>query len=198
MNSKVTQTELLKTAFREFMKSVGTNVPGHILSFDKDTQLAQVQIGIEQVDVNGKTDTPTPLIEVYVWMGGGDYLVETQIDEGTEGLIIFSQRCIDGWTDTGGVAKNPILRFHDLSDAFFLPGIRSQPNKISSFQNNGIRLRDKAGDNYIWLKNDGTVEMKAVDVNIISNSLTHNSVNVGDDHTHSGVTTGGGTSGPPV
>jgi len=189
MTSKVTQTELFKSAFREMMKSVGTNIPGHILSFDKDTQLAQVQIGIEQLDVNGKRFEPSPLIEVYVYMGGGDYLIETQIDEGTEGLIIFSQRCIDGWSDTGGVAKNPILRFHDLSDAFFLPGLRSQPNKIASFQNNGIRLRDKAGDNYIWLKNDGTAEIKVVDMNIISNSLTHNGVNVGDDHTHDGSPT---------
>ena len=195
MTTKVNQTELFKTAFREMMKSVGTNIPGHILSFDKETQMAQVQIGIEQTNSNGEVVTPAPLIEVYVYSQGGDYSVECQIDEGTEGLIIFSQRCIDGWTDTGGVAKNPIMRFHDSSDAFFLPGIRSQVNKISSFENNGVRLRNKDGSKYIWLKNDGSAEINVGDMNIISNTLTHNGINVGDDHTHVG-NLGNLTSGP--
>lgn len=189
MGSKVNQTELFKTAFREMMKSVGTNIPGHILSFDKDTQMAQVQIGIEQADANGKFSKPAPLIEVYVYMPGGDFIVECQIDEGTEGLIVFSQRCIDGWTDTGGIAKNPIMRFHDMSDAFFLPGVKSQPNKVSSFENNGIRLRNKDGSKYVWLKNDGDVEISANNVEITSTTLKHNGVNIGDTHTHGGSAT---------
>ena len=169
MTSKINQTELFKTAFREMMKSVGTNIPGYILSFDKDTQMAQVQIGIEQADTKGEFFEPAPLIEVYVYMPGGDFIVECQIDEGTEGLIIFSQRCIDGWTDTGGVAKNPIMRFHDMSDAFFLPGVKSQPNKVVSFENNGIRLRNKDGSNFIWLKNDGTAEITVTTLNVNGN-----------------------------
>lgn len=189
MTSKVNQTELFKTAFREMMKSVGTNIPGHILSFDKDTQMAQVQIGIEQSDVNGKFFKPAPLIEVYVYMPGGDFIVECQIDEGTEGLIVFSQRCIDGWTDTGGIAKNPIMRFHDMSDAFFLPGVKSQANKVSSFENNGIRLRNKDGSKYVWLKNNGDVEISANNVKITSTTLTHNGVNIGATHGHIGSAT---------
>lgn len=189
MGTKINQTELFKTAFREMMKSVGTNIPGHILSFDKDTQMAQVQIGIEQIDVSGKTFEPAPLIEVYVYMPGGDYIVECQIDVGVEGLIVFSQRCIDGWTDTGGIAKNPILRFHDISDAFFLPGIKSQVNKISNFENDGIRIRNKDGTKHVWLKNNGDVEISANNVNITSTTLTHNGVNIGDIHTHIGSAT---------
>ena len=182
MTTKVNQTELFKTAFREMAKSVGTSIPGHITGFDKDTQLAQVQIGIEQVDVNGKRFEPAPLIEVPVYVYGGAFSVECQIDNGTEGLIIFSQRCIDGWVDTGGIAKNPILRFHDFSDAFFLPGMRSQPNKITSFENNGVRLRNEDASAYIWLKNDGSVDIQ-------STTLKHNGVNIGDTHAHVGSAT---------
>jgi hypothetical protein len=50
------------------------------------------------------------------------------------------------------------MRFHDMSDAVFLPGIRSQPNVLPSFENNGIRLRNADASHYVWLKNNGTIE----------------------------------------
>lgn len=190
MVTKVNQTELFKTAFREMMKSVGTSIPGHIVGFDKDTQLAQVQIGIEQVDVNGKRFEPAPLIEVPLYVYGGAFSVECQIDNGTEGLIIFSQRCIDGWNDTGGIAKNPILRFHDSSDAFFLPGMRSQPNKIASFENNGVRLRNEDGSQFIWLKNDGTAEITVTTLNINGNIVHTGNITHDGDQTTTGTITG--------
>lgn len=180
-----TLTELLKRTFSEMMKDVATSIPGHVLAFDNDTQRAQIQIGIVRIDVNGKTFVPPPLIEVPVYFAGGSqYFMEHQIDPLDEGFIMFSQRCIDAWNTTGGVAENPILRFHDYSDAVFFPGMRSEPNAITSFENNGIRLRDKTATNYIWLKNDGTVEIKSQGFNVVSPTFTHNGTNVGEDHKH--------------
>ena len=153
-------TEYAKRTFFEMMKDVATSIPGHVLAFDPATQLAQIQIGIVRKDVNGADFEPSPLIEVPVYFVGGDFSVEHQLDVGNEGFILFSQRCIDGWMTTGGVANNPIMRFHDMSDAVFFPGIRSQPNVISDFKNDGIRLRNKTGAHYVWLKNDGTIETK--------------------------------------
>lgn len=186
MTAKSNTTELLKRSFIELMKDVGTSIPGHFLTFDPETQLAQIQIGIQRVDVNGETFEPSPLIECPVaFLGGSEYFVEHQIDPGDECLIIFSQRCIDAWVNSGGVANNPIMRFHSFDDAAILPGLRSQPNKISDFQNNGVRLRNKAGDKFIWLKNDGTAAI-TVDTLKIIGDIDHegNTVQVGDiDHT---------------
>lgn len=194
-------TELVKRSFVEMMKDIGTSIPGHIVAFDASTQLAQIQIGIQRKDVKGVSFEPAPLIEVPVYFAGGSYVLEHQIEPNDEGVIIFSQRCIDAWVNTGGVAENPIMRFHDFSDAMFLPGLRSQPNKIESFSNDGIRLRNADASHYIWLKNDGTMELKNdnstmtisasgafngefTDFNVNSTTFTHNSVNVGDNHTH--------------
>ncbi len=205
MTQVANQTELLKRSFIELMKDVGTSIPGHILSFDSATGLAQVQIGVQRVTVRDQTLTPSPLIEVPVYFAGGSYMLEHQIDPLDEGLIIFSQRCIDGWVNTGGVAANPITRFHDFSDAAFLPGLRSQPNKISSFANNGVRLRNKDATHYMWLKNDGEIELKNgagtlnisasgafegtfTSFNVTSDSFTHNNVNIGHDHKHAAGT----------
>ena len=151
-------TEYTKRSFFEMMKNVATSIPGHVIAFDPSTQHAQIQIGVVRKDVNGKLFTPTPLIEVPVHFGGGaDFFLEYEINVGDEGVILFSQRCIDGWKTTGGVGNNPILRFHDMSDAVFIPGVRSQPNVITSFDNDGIRIRNKDGSHFIWLKKDGTI-----------------------------------------
>ena len=173
MGNNATLTELSKRTFIEMMKDVGTSVPGHFLAFDSDTQLAQIQIGIEMTTQDGVVFAPSPIIECPVaFFGGSEYFVEHQIDAGDECLIVFSQRCIDGWRNTGGVANNPITRFHDFSDAAILPGLRSQPNKITGFENNGVRLRNKAGDKFIWLKNDGTAAI-TVDTLTIVGDIVH-------------------------
>lgn len=156
-HTQATQALMLREAFREMMKGVATSVPGHILAFDPATQLAQVQIGITRVDLNGATFDPPAIIETPVYFPGGAYHVEYQIDPGDEGDILFSQRCVDGWLQSGGIAANPIGRFHDPQDAFFLPGFRSLPNALPAFQNNGIRLSNLTGTQFMWLKQDGSM-----------------------------------------
>lgn len=153
------QAKLIRDAFREVMKGVCTSIPGHILTFDPITQLAQVQPGVVRVDINGAEFTVKPIIEVPVYFPGGDYCIEYQVDPGCEGDILFSQRCIDGWVQSGGVAANPIGRFHSMQDAMFLPGFRSQPNVLPGFQNNGVRMRNRAGTQFVWLKNDNSISM---------------------------------------
>lgn len=152
-------TEYTKRTFFEMMKDVATLIPGHVIAFDPVTQLAQIQIGVVRKDVNGKLFTPPPLIEVPVqFMGGATHFTEFEINPNDEGVILFSQRCIDGWKTTGGVGNNPILRFHDINDAMFVTGFRSQPKVITSFANDGFRVRNQDGSRYVWLKKDGTIE----------------------------------------
>lgn len=153
------QAKLIRDSFREILKGVCTSLPGHVLTFDPVKQLAQVQPGIARVDINGAEFTIPPIIEVPVYFPGGDYCVEYQIDSGCEGDILFSQRCIDGWVQSGGVAANPIGRFHNMQDAMFLPGFRSQPNVLPEFQNNGVRMRNRSGSQFVWLKNDNSISM---------------------------------------
>ena len=149
----------LQEIFREIAKDLGTSIAGHILAFDADRQLAQVQIGVSSRDRKGNEIIPDPIIECPVqFSGGGGWSFEHKLVAGDEGLIIFSQRCLDGWIQTGGVANNPIARFHDKQDACFIPGVRSKPNAIKDFQNNGIRLRNADASVYHWLKDDGSIE----------------------------------------
>lgn len=215
-----TTLEMLKKVFTQQLKNINTAIPGHVVAFSPETQLAQLQIGIQFADVNGGTHTHAPIIECPVGIYGGSVgMIEIEINPGDEGLIIFSQRCIDGWVTNGGVANNPIARFHDAQDAFFIPGFRSQPNSLGNYENNGIRMRNNSGSNSIWLKNDGNIEINAnnvtfnvssnVEINAFhlqtnadssffdTNFLRHNTVNIGATHLHSGVESGTDLSGVP-
>lgn len=208
------QARMIRDAFREAMKGVCTSIPGHVLTFDPDTQLAQVQPGIMRVDINGAEFKVPPIIEVPVYFPGGDYCIEYQVDPQCEGDILFSQRCIDGWIQSGGVAANPIGRFHNMQDAMFLPGFRSQPNALPSFQNNGVRMRNKAGTQFVWLKNDNTISMQngagsfelladgsflinGLKITVDGDVVTATGISL-NKHRTSGVTPGSGTSGAPV
>lgn len=148
---------MLDRTMSEILKGVGTSIPAHVLSFDTDTQLAKLQIAIEFIDVKGESFALAPVVNIPVHFSGGDYVLEHQIDEGNEGLIIVSQRCIDAWKEQGGVATQTVLRKLDMQDGLFIPGFRSKPNAISNFSNNGIKLRNKSGDQYVWLKNNGDI-----------------------------------------
>lgn len=222
----ITVSAMQKAVFREQMKEVYTSIPGHIVTFNPSTQRAQVQIGIQRVLSNGATQTPQIIQDVPVHFAGGDYVLEFEIRSGTEGMIFFSQRCIDGWKNSGGVAFNPLARFFDVQDCYFVPGIRSLPNVITNFQNNGIRIRDKSGTAHVWVKNDGTITADngagfvrvesngTVNINgvtfkpngdvampsnlAVSGGMTNGGVNVGSTHRHSGVQTGSGNTGTPI
>ena len=151
-------TGLFRTAFREMMKGVCTSVPGHVLTFDPGQQRAQVRIGVQTVTAGGAVIQPPPIIDVPVLFAGGtQFATIHQIDPGDEGLILFSQRCVDAWKQTGGVAQNPLARFHDTHDAFFIPGFRPLPTRISGFSNDGIRMQSRDGGRHVWIKSSGEI-----------------------------------------
>lgn len=167
---------VIQTAFENNMKNVYTGIAGHILAFDPDTQRAQVQIGVIRVNIDDTTFEPPPIVDVPVQFPGDDYVLEFQISPGCEGFVHFSQRCLDGWKQTGGIADNPVARFHNKQDAFFSPGGRSLANLIPAFSNDGIRLRDGSGNRYIWVKNDNTIVVKngnATTTYGSDNTITH-------------------------
>lgn len=168
-------SQVQRVAFAENMKSVYTSIPGHVLAFDPATQRAQIQIGIQRVDINGIAWVPAPIVDVPVQFPGDGFSVEYQIDAGCEGIVLFSQRCIDGWKQTGGTADNPAARFHNQQDAMFVPGIHSLPNVIKGFSNNGIKLRNEDGTQYAWLKNDGSLAVgnPQASVNIAANGVVN-------------------------
>lgn len=79
------------------------------------------------------------------FMGGGGATLTTPIKKGDEGLVVFASRSIDNWFQNGGVQQPFSARQHDLSDAMFIPGLRSEKRKLENYSKNTVQLRSDDG-----------------------------------------------------
>jgi hypothetical protein len=203
-------------AFDYFARSLMFCLPGHIVTFDPETQLAQVQCGIQKILTDSGEGVAIPVIEnVPVQFAGNDnWYLWHEITSGCQGVIVFSQRAMDLWVNEGGVIKPHDARMFSASDAMFIPGVRAKTGAIPNFKNEGIGLSDYAGANYVHLK-DGAIDVVTTTLNITANinhigdttytgdtefigELKNNGKAVGSTHKHSGVQPGGGQTGVPV
>ena len=188
------------------LRDLHTCIPGVIESFDSATQLASIQPLLKRKFINNQeVELPLCINCPVIFPGAGGFVMTFPVVPGDECLIMFSERALDTWLQSGGIQLPLDTRRHSLSDAIAILGLFSQPNKLPAFFGDGIELKDVAGNTYCRLKVSG-VDIKG-DTNIDGN-LTITELSTADDHfsgivsgethIHTGVTAGGGVSGPPV
>jgi hypothetical protein len=116
------------------------------------------------------------------------------------------------WFQSGGQQSPIDGRRHALSDAIAIFGIRSQPRRIANYSTTSAQLRSDDGNTVIDLApNNITIKANTVNVTGETVNVTGSTRVVidGNDqttidgknfllHTHSGVTAGGGGTGPVV
>lgn len=191
------------------LNDVHTAIPGIIMSFNKDERTAEVQPAIKRVFINNDGepeahDLPPCLDVPVVFPGGGGFELLFNVQEGDECLLIFSERCIDGWYETGDTAEPYDLRRHDLSDAFAIVGVKSKPSLEQAIQvpDSGALLGGQVGsiliaDDEITAKIGGAFLSMTADkletnleihcTDVITSKMSLNA------HVHAGVEPGGST-----
>lgn len=80
---------------------------------------------------------------------GGNCTLTFPVAPGDECLVVFANRCIDGWWQSGGVQEQAEIRMHDLSDGFVLLGFRSKPRALPNVSTTATQLRSESGTTYI-------------------------------------------------
>lgn len=118
------------------MSSLRVSMPGIVQSFDPVTVTAVVQPAIKgyEPDSNGVNQSTTLplLVDVpVVFPRGGGCTLTFPVKAGDECLVIFADRCIDFWWQSGGVQEPVDDRTHDLSDAFCIVGPQSLAKKLA-------------------------------------------------------------------
>lgn len=218
--------EAMRLAMDSTLADTWTALPAKVVSFDasKQTVSALPSAKIRRGLPNGKRDyLALPLIpDVPVhFPSGGGYTLTFPIAPGDECLLVFASRSIDAWYAAGGQQEIRDARMHDLSDAFALVGIRSQPRKLSGLSAN-VQLRSDNGSLFVELNAAGGVVKITAPTQIVLDSpmvVTTGSVDIaGNNHTaglttsdvdvvsgtislkthvHSGVRSGSSDTGPP-
>lgn len=217
------------------LANVHTCCPGIIDSFDPATLTAQVQPAVRKLYFpDGEDgiwmDLPLLVDVPVVVLGGGGFALTFPIRSGDECLLLFAERSVDNWHETGNVSEQAHAGMHSLHDAFALVGVRSKAHLITGYNNEGVELRSEDGQTVVRLDLDGELHLKQGDnsfdmtlagVEIAGSTirlsgqviLDHKMIGTGgadftgdvtangvslQTHVHSGVATGGGTSGPPL
>ncbi len=136
------------------MSAIRVSMPGIIQSFDPDAVTAVVQPaikGAEKDESGAEVSVNLPLlvdVPVFFPRGGGCTLT-FPVKAGDECLVIFADRCIDFWWQSGGIQEPVDERMHDLSDAFCIVGPQSQAKKIGGISTTAAQLRTDDGSAFI-------------------------------------------------
>ncbi|NWC62906.1 Gp138 family membrane-puncturing spike protein [Cedecea sp. P7760] len=124
-------------------------MPGIIQSFDPDAVTCTVQVALRGVAGNESVELK-PLVDVpVIFPRGGGCTLTFPVKAGDECLLIFADRCIDFWWQSGGVQETVDPRQHDFSDAFAIVGPQSQAHKISGISMDAAQLRTDDGAAFV-------------------------------------------------
>lgn len=209
---------IVRIALESFQRELMVVLPVKVVSYKADDKPATVRLQptvqirrqMPNGDVVNQSLPEIPRAPVH-FSGGGGFVLTHPISAGDEGHILVSSRCIEGWMQQGGVQPMAHARYHDLTDAIFIPGLRSQPRALPNISTNSVQLRSDDGQAYLdftsaqmtiafpgggqfVFKSDGTFTATG---NITAGQGGADQVGV-QTHLHSGVQSGGSQTQQPV
>lgn len=171
-------TDAMLAVIRGMKSEMWTSLPGIIVSFNADAQTVEVQPAIKALirgPLGDQTWVDLPVLpDVPVcFPSGGGFTLTFPIVAGDECLVVFADRCIDAWWQSGGTQQQIEQRLHDLSDGFCIPGPRSQPRKLSGVSTNDVQLRSDDGSTFVSVQPGGQVQITATaSVSIVAPNIT--------------------------
>lgn len=153
-----------------------------------------VQVLVHRVDGAGQVIDAGIVHDVpYFRLQGGTNAVILDPEIGDIGIALMADRDISSVKATKAPAAPGSNRKHDMADALYLGGVlNGVPQQYVRFAAGGISLVSPT-----------KIVAQAPELSIIGNlsifggTLSHNGVNVGSDHVHSGVQSGSATTSVP-
>ena len=145
-------------------------LPGIIRSFDPASQTVtaqpalkmKVNLGdgeIKQMDYPVIQNVPV----VLPFAQGAGLLLTLPVKPGDECLLVFADRAMDFFTQSGGIQPTDTSasedtttpRAHHLTDAICIPGLISNPQAVPDYNGEHIEIRDRERKQYFSLGPDG-------------------------------------------
>jgi hypothetical protein len=137
--------ELFRRAIESRLADVHVATPAIVRSYDAAKQVVSVQPAVRRViedeeELFWEEDFP-PIDNVPVeWPGGGEMYIHFPIAEGDTGSLVFCERSISEWRETGKQSTPLDLRLHGLGSPVFKPGLRSNKNPRPDAPASGVAV----------------------------------------------------------
>jgi hypothetical protein len=127
------QSEASHEAFLDTrLREVHTALPAIVQSYDPVKKTLEAQPAIMRVLDSGPIPLPLCVDVPVHFAGGGGFTDTYPIAQGDECWLMFSERAIDAFWQSGAISMPSEFRMHDLSDGFAFVGNFSQP-KTANF-----------------------------------------------------------------
>jgi hypothetical protein len=163
--------KLVKKIVRAILaEEVHTHLPAQVVSYDGTTNTCSIQPCIMRMrseDPNNMTTIELPQIDdvPVKQFGSGKLLFSVPPQVDSYGVFHVSERELEIWLTNGGIVSPGNSRKFNLSDGWFYPGayplVADGDNGLISpaINTDRIELRTRLGTSYIYLKDDGSIEL---------------------------------------
>lgn len=168
-----TLAELVRRALESRIADIHVATPAIVRSYDAAKQTVSVQPAVRRVieDEDGdfwEEDFP-PIDNVPVeWPGGGGMYLHFPLAAGDSGVLVFCERSIAEWRDTGKQATPRDLRVHGLGSAVFRPGLRDNKTPRTDAPSSGVAVIS-VGDGILRVGPDSGAQFVALADKVKSN-----------------------------
>lgn len=179
------------------------------VSFDGDKNCVTVQ-PLLQTNIDGQVSNIPPIAGVPVgFYQAGGFAVTHKPEKGDVCMLLISDRNISQWKLTGGIIDPKSPQHHNMNDAVAYFGLSAFPDAIDGIKG-GIDIRSKDGSNSLNVASGvatltlGGAEIftatsagVAFSVPVTAPQVTSGGIAL-TTHRHTGVESGGDTSGGPT
>lgn len=200
--------EVIRSIVETEIRKMPGPMPCKIVSFDGKRAAVQPQVKAIQRKPDGTFEQVSypVLADMPVNFPGANGLSMTwPLKPGDEVWWMPAARSLDSWDQSGGEQSQTSARSHSLSDGFILPGGRSKATSLSDVSGDAMAIRSDDGQFSVSLTGSGvtlsaggvSLAVSAGGVAITGGTVSHDGINIGKDHLHTDVESGGSLSGPP-
>ena len=149
----------------QFKKSLRTAIPANIVEYDETTKRATVLPAIKVMLTDGSTHSKAKIQNVPVLQpSAGGFCINFPVKEGDAVLLVFNDRGLNEFKKTFKESDPAPLVVQNPSDAIALLGFGAL--EITPSTNDGVSLQNESGENYLNIKNDGSVNVKCSSFNV--------------------------------
>lgn len=153
--------EVLQEIITARLYELHTSIPGKVVSYDYDKNLAVVQPALmrKYKTMNSAVELPTISNVPVMFQRFDEAFIRFPVKAGDTGMISFSERSLDLWLVQGGMIDPNDSRSHALADAVFIPGLVPNNNPMKpKGQASSLQIQYK--DSYVEIKEDGEIKLE--------------------------------------
>lgn len=138
--NQVNFNDVMEIAQDAIMSRLNCHNIGRIIEFDKDTQTCTVEL-MQIKQFNNQLITPAPITQVpLIILGAGGGHITMPNPVGTICLLLFLDRNMDNFMETGEQYVPDTTRMHDFTDAIALTTFTTLVNPLNDYDEEAVTL----------------------------------------------------------